>query len=143
MQPPEHRTRVQGPGATPPLVANGRNHANGESAFAIPFRDTTRGSKPDKPNSHHLRNTAATLSLAAGVPAEVVSGMPGHASVALTLDVYSLVLPHSQEEAVPRMAARLKGENGVELPEQAVSPQTANRHTAGTRRKTNKSQAVM
>lgn len=61
--------------------------------------------------------------------------MLGHASVALTLDVYSHVLPHRQEEAVQRRAALLEGENGVEWPEQVVSAQTADRHTTGTQRK--------
>ncbi len=69
--------------------------------------------------------------------------MLGHASVALTLNVYSHVLPHMQEEAAQRMAALIEGENGVEWPEQTGSAQTANRHTIGTHRKTRKSPTVM
>jgi integrase len=45
---------------------------------------------------YDLRHTAATLSLAAGVPPKVVSEQLGHASSAFTLDVYSHVLPHMQ-----------------------------------------------
>ena len=37
--------------------------------------------------------------LAAGVPVKVVSEQLGHAGVALTLDVYSHVLPHMQDDA--------------------------------------------
>jgi len=72
---------------------------------------------------YDLRHTAATLALAAGVPVKVVSEMLGHSSVALTLDVYSHVLPHMQEDAARRMAALL---------EESESDQAAKRHTRGT-----------
>lgn len=72
---------------------------------------------------YDLRHTAATLALSAGVPVKVVSEMLGHSSVALTLDVYSHVLPHMQEDAARRMAALL--EDGGE--EEGVK-----RHTIGT-----------
>jgi len=72
---------------------------------------------------YDLRHTAATLALSAGVPVKVVSEMLGHSSVALTLDVYSHVLPHMQEDAARRMAALL-GDSGDDL--------AAKRHTTGT-----------
>ena len=56
---------------------------------------------------YDLRHTAATLALAAGVPAKVVSEQLGHASSAFTLDVYAHVLPHMQSEAAMRVAALL------------------------------------
>jgi integrase len=56
---------------------------------------------------YDLRHTAATLALAAGVPAKVVSEQLGHASSAFTLDVYSHVLPHMQAEAAKRVEALL------------------------------------
>lgn len=56
---------------------------------------------------YDLRHTAATLALTAGVPAKVVSEQLGHATSALTLDVYSHVLPHLQAEAAERVAALL------------------------------------
>ena len=62
---------------------------------------------------YDLRHTAATLALAAGVPAKVVSEQLGHASSAFTLDVYSHVLPHMQSEAAERVAALL-GMGGCE-----------------------------
>lgn len=48
---------------------------------------------------YDLRHTAATLALAASVSPKVVSKQLEHASVAFTLEVYSHVLPHLQDEA--------------------------------------------
>jgi integrase len=90
-----------------------------------------------------LRHTAATLSLSAGIPVKVVSEMLGHASVAMTLDVHSHVLPHMQEEAVQRMASLLDGENGTEWPEPVVGAPTPKRHTTRTQRKISKEPVVM
>ena len=39
--------------------------------------------------SHELRHTAASLAVAAGANVKVVQRMLGHASAAMTLDVYS------------------------------------------------------
>lgn len=49
---------------------------------------------------HDLRHTHATLLLLAGVHPKIVSERLGHASVAITLDIYSHVLPGMQEAAV-------------------------------------------
>ena len=46
----------------------------------------------------------ATAALAAGVPAKVVSERLGHASVMITLDTYSHVLPSMQEDAANTVA---------------------------------------
>jgi hypothetical protein len=56
---------------------------------------------------------------------KVVSEMLGHSSVALTLDVYSHVLPHMQEDAARRMAALLDGGGDEEGDK---------RHTIGTQK---------
>lgn len=48
---------------------------------------------------HDLRHTCATLLLAQRVHPKVVSEMLGHATVTMTLDRYSHVLPDMQEEA--------------------------------------------
>jgi integrase len=48
---------------------------------------------------HDLRHTCATLMLLAGVHPKVVSEMLGHASITITLDLYSHVLPDMQREA--------------------------------------------
>ena len=53
---------------------------------------------------HGLRHTYATLALAAGVNPRIVSERLGHATVALTLDVYSHVLPQADREAAEKIA---------------------------------------
>jgi len=45
------------------------------------------------------RHTAATLLLAGRVNPKVVSEMLGHSTVAITLDIYSHVLPDMQQDA--------------------------------------------
>lgn len=52
---------------------------------------------------HDLRHTAATLLLLEGVAAKVVSEMLGHASIAITLNTYSHVLPTMQRSAAAAM----------------------------------------
>ncbi len=58
---------------------------------------------------HDLRHTAATLLLAAKVNPKVVPEMLGHSSVAITLDIYSHVLPDMQQDAAEPMAKALYG----------------------------------
>jgi integrase len=48
---------------------------------------------------HDLRHTCATLLLTQNVNPKVVSEMLGHATIAITLDTYSHVLPNMQSEA--------------------------------------------
>jgi len=62
---------------------------------------------------YDLRHTSATLALAVGVAPKVVSEQLGHTSAAFTLDTYSHVLPHMQEEAAAKMEAALT--NGLSL----------------------------
>lgn len=62
---------------------------------------------------YDLRHTAATLALAVGIAPKVVSEQLGHASAAFTLDTYSHVLPHMQDEAAAKMEAALM--NGLSL----------------------------
>ncbi len=52
---------------------------------------------------HDLRHTCATLLLSRNVNPKIVSGMLGHASIAITLDTYSHVLPNMQSEAAKAM----------------------------------------
>jgi integrase len=54
---------------------------------------------------HDLRHTWATLALEAGVNPRVVQERLGHASVAITLRVYTHVRPHMQADAAERVAA--------------------------------------
>lgn len=57
---------------------------------------------------HDLRHTTATMLLSAGIHAKVVSERLGHATINITLDTYSHVLPDLQEEAAAAMDAVLK-----------------------------------
>ncbi len=56
---------------------------------------------------HDLRHTCATLLLKEGVNAKVVSEMLGHASITITLNTYSHVLPDMQDSAADAMEAAL------------------------------------
>ena len=58
---------------------------------------------------HGLRHSYATAALRAGVPAKVVSSRLGHSSISLTLDLYSHVLPATDQDAADRMAALILG----------------------------------
>jgi integrase len=52
---------------------------------------------------HDLRHTCATLLLGKNVNPKIVSEMLGHASIAITLDTYSHVLPTMQDSATKAM----------------------------------------
>ena len=53
---------------------------------------------------HSLRHSYATLALSSGVNPRIVSGRLGHSTVALTLDVYSHVLPQQDRDAAEAIA---------------------------------------
>jgi integrase len=61
-----------------------------------------RAGLPDR-RFHDLRHTCATLLLLAGVNVKVVSERLGHATVHMTLDTYSHILPTLQREAADKM----------------------------------------
>lgn len=63
---------------------------------------------------HDLRHTAATLLLLQNVNPKIVSEMLGHASVAITLDLYSHVLPDMQQDAAAAMATALGWDEGAD-----------------------------
>jgi integrase len=58
---------------------------------------------------YDLRHSCAILLLAAGEHPKVVSERLGHATVTLTLDVYSHVLPTMQEAASEKLEKMLYG----------------------------------
>ena len=62
---------------------------------------------PDTFRMYGLRHTCATLLLAAGENPKVVSERLGHASITLTLDTYSHVLPSMQQGAADRLESIL------------------------------------
>jgi integrase len=62
---------------------------------------------------HDMRHTAATLLLRDGNHAKLVSERLGHATIAITLDTYSHVLPDMQDEAAASMSRMLAEETGT------------------------------
>jgi integrase len=57
---------------------------------------------------HDLRHTCATLLLSRNVNPKIVSEMLGHATIAITLDTYSHVLPNMQEGAARALEDTLR-----------------------------------
>ena len=57
---------------------------------------------------HDLRHTHATLALQAGVHPKVVQERLGHATISITLGVYSHAIPAMQEDAAVRVAALVR-----------------------------------
>jgi integrase len=77
---------------------------------------TRRHFKPIRDNAklppirlYDLRHTTATLLLSAGENPKVVSERLGHASIVLTLDTYSHVLPTMQAEATNKIEKLMSG----------------------------------
>ena len=68
------------------------------------WRQAIRRAMVPKIRLHDLRHTHATLALQAGVHPKVVSERLGHATVAMTLDIYSHAIPAMQEEAAALIA---------------------------------------
>ena len=66
-----------------------------------------RAGVPSTTRFHDLRYTCATLLLGEGVNPKIVSEQLGHASIKITLDTYSHVLPDMQESAAAAMEAAL------------------------------------
>lgn len=56
---------------------------------------------------HTLRHTAATAMLVQGVPLKVVSEILGHASIAITADIYGHVSPDVSRDALATLSASL------------------------------------
>ena len=79
---------AEGVRTTDPLTAEEQ-----QKTFKLPPGFTVRS----------LRHSAATLMLALGVQPKVVQETLGHSRIAVTMDVYSHVLPHLQDEAAAKM----------------------------------------
>jgi integrase len=61
---------------------------------------------------HDLRHSSASAALAAGVPAKVISERLGHATIAVTMDIDSHVLPGLDREAADTVARLILGGGG-------------------------------
>ncbi len=95
--------------AEPDLVFAG---SDGRPWFPSNFERTWRTFRDTLPEElrvrfHDLRHTHASQLLAKGVHAKIVSERLGHASIGITLDTYSHLLPGLQEEAVKQLEASL------------------------------------
>jgi site-specific recombinase XerD len=66
-----------------------------------------RAGLPSSVGLHTLRHSAASVMLSAGVPLKVVSEVFGHASVAITGDIYGHVSPEVSREALARLSDAL------------------------------------
>ena len=71
------------------------------------WRDTVVASGLPDIRFHDLRHTWATLALAAGIPAKVVSDRLGHSSVKITLDTYTHHVPELDRRAAEQVAGLL------------------------------------
>ena len=56
---------------------------------------------------HDLRHTCATLLLTRNVNPKIVSELLGHATIAITLDTYSYMLPNMRDAAAAAMEEAL------------------------------------
>ena len=76
-----------------------------------------RSEKLPRLRFHDLRHTHATQLLKQGVHPKIVSERLGHTKIAITLDLYSHVMPGMQEDAALQLDAVLQG---------AINAQTQN-----------------
>ena len=65
---------------------------------------------PESLRLYDLRHTCCSLALQAGIPVRVVADRLGHASAAMTLDVYAHVLAGDQESATALLGEVLFGD---------------------------------
>lgn len=78
-------------------------------SVSLAFEKHARDAGLPRIRFHDLRHSYATIALAAGEHAKVVSERLGHSSVVMTLDVYSHVIPALGEEAASRVASVILG----------------------------------
>ena len=76
---------------------------------------------------HDLRHSHATILLKGGVHPKIVSERLGHASIGITLDTYSHVLPGLQERAAEHFDNLLTRENGGKMVARGSNPDTMGR----------------
>ncbi len=71
------------------------------------FKPLLKAAKLRHVRFHDLRHTCATLLLSKNVNPKIVSEMLGHASIAITLDIYSHLMPDMQEKAAQALEEML------------------------------------
>jgi integrase len=89
------------------------------------FRRLARAAGLPPIRLHDVRHSYATAALAAGIPAKVVSERLGHANIAITMDVYSHVIPGMDAKAANAVASLiLDGSSPSERPGPKPGPST-------------------
>jgi integrase len=101
--------------------------------FSRWFEGHARRAGLPKIRLHDLRHSYASAALAAGVPAKVISERLGHATIAVTMDIYSHVLPGLDREAADSVARLILG-GGAAVPEVAVNKPLASENGRGDER---------
>ena len=81
--------------------------------FTRHFADNARAAGVPVIRLHDLRHTWATLALGQGVHPKVVQERLGHASIAVTLDIYSHAVPAMQEAAAEQVAALFRSRSAT------------------------------
>jgi integrase len=74
------------------------------------FLQHTRAAGLPRIRLHDVRHSYATAALAAGVPPKVISERLGHATIAITMDTYSNVIPGLDEQAADTVARLILGD---------------------------------
>jgi len=101
---PEERPDLTGPREVPdPVASESGEPLSRQHVTAHRFKPLLRRAGLPELRFHDLRHTCATLLLSKNVNLKVVSEMLGRASIAITLDTYSHVLPTMQESAAKAM----------------------------------------
>jgi len=77
------------------------------------FLQHTRAAGLPRIRLHDVRHSYATAALAAGVPPKVISQRLGHATIAITMDTYSHVIPGLDEQAAETVARLILGDGEV------------------------------
>ncbi len=83
---------------------------------------------------HDVRHSYATAALAAGIPAKVVSERLGHATIAITMDTYSHVLPGLDAQAAGTVARLILGDGEQESARPVDKALTTDHPTPRTRK---------
>ncbi len=76
---------------------------NPDRDIRLPFKSILREAGLPDIRFHDLRHSAATLLLALGVHPKIVQEILGHSNIAMTMNIYSHVLPTMQQDAMSRL----------------------------------------
>ena len=85
------------------LLGSGRITTSRQDLITRCFKPLLRRAGLPNIRFHDLRHTCATLLLGRGVHAKLVQELLGHATIAVTLDTYSHVLPSMGNQTATAM----------------------------------------